>query len=392
MRFWQTAISFICCLAALNVQAAGEVDDNAEADKDVIAIFGSACEKEQKDEAKAIVRVRVTDKASFLAVSEVPEVSVYRDGLNEHDFNVMVYSLVDDSIDDMSVTTTKQDVDGLCVEVKGYLHKSSIYTALNNAVGEEEEQGGANLKESMTQIVSDVNTSYADTEIEGKHKAGVIPPSDDTMIAKHTAPESDAYQPLDKNPTVEIAPEQNPQAQPKVAAVLTDANPAPKVEPKQIVNEAPDLDDKRGLVYVEPTEFFDKSKSAKHSKVIKDLFANDENFYVTEQKDLADYIIKINVLRAKVDPINSSTNRLQMVVSVSAEVPDTKASTVEHQNRFVLFSHNENEQDVALKLMKKLFLRAAEPIKTKLEQAERKRRPDKALPVIITPAHSRQPA
>ena len=146
------------------------------------------------------------------------------------------------------------------------------------------------------------------------------------------------------------------------------------------------IDDKRGLVYIAPTEFFDKSTSDAHAQILRALFENDKNYFITDKKDLADYIIKTKVLRAKVDPINSSTNRLQMVVSVEAEFPDEKASVIEHQNRFVLFNSSENEQEVAAKLLKKLFAAAGEKIKDKVNQAERRRRPDKALPEIITPA------
>ena len=122
------------------------------------------------------------------------------------------------------------------------------------------------------------------------------------------------------------------------------------------------------------------------------MFADDENYFITDKRDLADYIIRTNVLKAKVDPINSSTNRLHMVVSVEAEFPDEKSSVIEHQNRFVLFNSDENEQEVAFRLMKKLFTAAGEKIKDKVNQAERRRRPDKALPDIITPGGTKRPA
>ena len=148
---------------------------------------------------------------------------------------------------------------------------------------------------------------------------------------------------------------------------------------------SPLIDDNRGLIYIAPTEFFDKTTSDAHAQVLREMFENDNDYLITDKKDLADYIIKTKVLRAKVDPINSSTNRLQMVVSVEAEFPDEKASAIEHQNRFVLFNSGENEQEVAAKLLKKLFAAAGEKIKDKVNQAERRRRPDKALPEIITP-------
>ena len=92
------------------------------------------------------------------------------------------------------------------------------------------------------------------------------------------------------------------------------------------------------------------------------------------------------MLRAKVDPINSNTNRLQMVVSVSGEFVDKESTTTEHQNRFVLFSSDDNEQSVAADLLKKLLEKAAEPIFNKIENSERKKQSNAFLPDIITPA------
>lgn len=325
--------------------------DTSSLDENAIPIYGNACEKIKGDEAKSTARVRVTDKASFLAVSSVLSVMEYKDDLNEHDFNVMVYNLVDNSVEDMAVRTTKQDNENICVEVTGYINKDSIVSAFENAAAKEPDDNSA--KESMTEIVKEVNNSYSDSEIDGKYKPGVIPPTDEATLEKYKAP-----------------------AQETVS------------QPKQ--NNAA-IDDKRALVYIAPTEFFNNTQSEKHAKILKQLFAKNEYFYITDRKDLADYVVKSKVLRAKVDPINSSTNRLQMVVSVEAEFVENKNSTVEHQNRFVLFSSDENEQEAAFKLMKKLFEKAGETIKRKIEQSERKKgNGGGILPQIITPANSRQ--
>lgn len=330
----------------------GSGDDNA------IHISGKACEKFTPNEAKSTVRVRVTDKASFLAVSSVPEVSSFRNDLNEHDYNVLVYNLVDNAIEDLSVRTTKQTAEELCVEADGYIRPDSIIQAA--AEQAEVAANSAQPEETMTDIVNEVNTSYSEI---GGGQTTVIPPTDEAELVKYKATE-------DGQPTAAVA------------------NRAEKNIP---VQEPVLPDDSKGLVYVEPTEFFDKSTSVVHAKTVRDMFAEDNNYFITDKKELADYIIKTKVLKAKVDSINSSTNRLHMVVSVEAEFPEEKSSAIEHQNRFVLFNSDENEQEVAFRLMKKLFTAAGEKIKDKVNQAERRRRPDKALPDIITPAASTQP-
>lgn len=91
--------------------AAGKEDvslDTASLDKDVTSVYGTDCEKVKPGEARSTVRVRVTDKASYLAVSSLPDLRNAKVELNEHDFNVMVYNLVDNNIEDMAIRTTKQ--------------------------------------------------------------------------------------------------------------------------------------------------------------------------------------------------------------------------------------------------------------------------------------------
>lgn len=330
------------------------------ADNGAIPIKGTACEKFNANEAKSTVRVRVTDKASFFAVNSVDEVNAFHDGMNEHDYNVLVYGLVDNAIEDMTAKTTKQTDEELCVEVSGYINLDNILQAVGSQA-KDSASSATNNQETMTEIVNDVNNSYSELQ---NTPATVIPPSDDEVIEKHKAP-------LSSSESLNLPLEAGEKVQP---SSFDDEENTPK------------LDDKRGLVYIEPTEFFDKSTSAAHAQILREMFENDNDYWVTDKKDLADYIIKSKVLRAKVDPINSSTNRLQMVVAVEAEFPDEKASAIEHQNRFVLFNSGENEQEVAAKLLKKLFASAGEKIKDKVNQAERRRRPDKALPEIITPA------
>ena len=100
-----TLRSAVCLLFLLSLApvafAAGKDDvslDTASLDKDVTSVYGTDCEKVKPGEARSTVRVRVTDKASYLAVSSLPDLRNAKVELNEHDFNVMVYNLVDNNI------------------------------------------------------------------------------------------------------------------------------------------------------------------------------------------------------------------------------------------------------------------------------------------------------
>ena len=101
---------------------------------------------------------------------------------------------------------------------------------------------------------------------------------------------------------------------------------------------------------------------------MKQFFKNKPNVEITEDRAEADYAIYSEVLRAKVDPINDNNNRLQMVISLDLRNAENRSLIMEHQNRFVLFTSDENEQEVAFRLLKKLFNNAAQLLYKKIER------------------------
>ena len=71
------------------------------ADDNVVTIEASACEQVKLGDARSSVRLKAVDKAAFWAVSDLPQLQSYKKELDVHDFNVMVYAIVDER------TTTK---------------------------------------------------------------------------------------------------------------------------------------------------------------------------------------------------------------------------------------------------------------------------------------------
>ena len=135
---------------ALSAQAAEAEDvllDKASLDSDVISVYGKDCEKIKSGEARSTVRVRVTDKASYLAVSSLPDLKNAHIELNDHDFNVMVYNLVDNSIEDMAIRTTKQTPEEICVEVTGYISGKNIFAAIDEALNRQKTASEENIAE-----------------------------------------------------------------------------------------------------------------------------------------------------------------------------------------------------------------------------------------------------
>jgi len=139
--------------------------------------------------------------------------------------------------------------------------------------------------------------------------------------------------------------------------------------PEITLEEAP-----KSLIYVAPVEFTNNTHSSKPIDVIKNLFDNEEAYTILEHPDGADYTISSKVLKAKIDQINAQTRRLQMVVSAELKIKDADGSIADHQNRFVLFNSDENEQEVAMNLLRKLLFKSGKKLFARVEQNERKRR------------------
>lgn len=335
--------------------------DKASLDQDVTSVYGSNCEKIKPGEARSTVRVRVTDKASYLAVSSLPDLKNAKVELNEHDFNVMVYNLVDNNIEDMAVRTTKQTSEEICVEVTGYISGNNIFAAIEEALNRQKNPP-QNDDEPATELMP-----------EDLLDSGTNPPAEAAVVNKENSQQTAAAELKQKTmlyePDASIPPLETPPPVP------------PTVEDDYLQAKA----DRKGLIYIAPTEFFNQTTSAKHAEILREMFVKSDYFYITDKAELADYVINSKVLRAKVDPINRDTNRMQMVVAVESKNTDNGETETEHQNRFVLFTSSENEQMVASKLMKQLFEKAADKIITELEIAQRKKNKDAGLPPVITP-------
>ena len=286
---------------------------------DNIAIYGTACE-DIKDDFKSSVRVRVTDKASFLAISTIPDLVDFRKNMTDHDFNVMVYAIVDDMIEDMTVKTLKQDEEEICVEMTGSVKNDNIYKAVSD-------------------------------HIEAKAK----------------------------EPTLDLEPktkEISTTTETVVTTTTTTKTVVEKVEPQNL----------KSLVYVPPLTFYNNTRSSQHTQIIKNLFLNNSQVELTTNPDEADYIVKAKVLRAKVEQINQESSRLQMIISIELEITRDNSVLTANQNRFVLFSKDDNEQEVASNLMRNLLEKAGRSILSRVEKDSSLHKKSDTSGAIITPA------
>ena len=156
-------------------------------------------------------------------------------------------------------------------------------------------------------------------------------------------------------------------------------------EVKREVDIKPVNPESLALVHIGPLEYYNGAKSNKYSKILQEQFAGNQYFYLTEDAEIADYVITPKVLKAKVDNLDAAHKRLQMVVSL--ETTGLKNETVnEYQNRFVLFGSEENEQQTAARLLNKLIETAGANVLRKIEHNEQLRQEKQVLGRAISEA------
>lgn len=187
--------------------------------------------------------------------------------------------------------------------------------------------------------------------------------------------EINAYLPPDAVTTVqtEFISEEKPlkEATPEEVAEVVS-------EVKNNVAIKPSNPESLALVAIHPLEYYNGTKSDKYAKLLREQFANNQYFYLTEDAEIADYVITPKVLKAKVDNLDAAHKRLQMVVSL--EVSGIKEAPInENQNRFVLFEADENEQQTASLLLNKLLETAGANVLRKIEHNEQLKQEKQAL-------------
>lgn len=272
------------------------------ADDKYFDISADACETIMNGESKSSTRLRASDKATFMAVKKLDQLKAIDENLSDHDFNVLVYRFVDEYIEDLSVSTTADEENKVCVSVNGKISADNI-----NSVKAEFEK---NKKE----------------------------------------PQTDEVQEIQK--------------------IVEDVNNDLRVKPENPESLA--------LVHVKQLEYFNGSKSVKYANLLKKHLDNNPYFYLTDDAEIADYVITPKVLKVAVDALDAGNNRLHMALVL--EIAGIEKEIVsEYQNRFVLFGAEEDKQQIASRLISKLIEQAGDGLIRKIEHKEQQKIENKLL-------------
>ena len=291
-----------------------------ESDTDLITIYATVCEDIHPNESTSSTRMRATDKACFKALENIGDLSSYRSEYDTHNYNVLIYKLIDTYLEDLTSRTTSQNDTQLCVEVTGFLNKENILLAIEELANQQKDAYPKELQiENNALTLSSPNS---------------LPPKPEIKIND------------------EIAVEKN---------LDNEAENLANVDDDKFKNNF------QTNVFIETTKFFNDTSTNAFQQDIAQILEENKYIKIVTSLSNADYIIKTKVLRAKVDPINKQTNRLQMVIAIELTGTKNDLKLTEHQNRFILFENAENEQSVATSLLRKLLRKATKQILPKIK-------------------------
>lgn len=132
------------------------------------------------------------------------------------------------------------------------------------------------------------------------------------------------------------------------------------------------------LVYIKDLQYDNGAVSQKYAQFLKDKMKDNPYYYLTDEEDLADYVITPKFLKGKVDALDATHKRLQMVVVLDVDGLQDSTQSIS-QNRFLLFSSDEDEQDIAKRLLKKLLEASAQEAVRQIERKEQQKLEQNAL-------------
>ena len=123
------------------------------------------------------------------------------------------------------------------------------------------------------------------------------------------------------------------------------------------------------LIYVEDMEYYNHKTTKAYTQKITDKLSLMPEITVTNNKDLADYILYPKLLQSQIEQINSANNRYNMSIAVELQTKNGNTVTREQKNRYIIIESAKNPQEIAKKLMQKLLEEALNDLSAEIKNS-----------------------
>lgn len=124
------------------------------------------------------------------------------------------------------------------------------------------------------------------------------------------------------------------------------------------------------LLYIADMKFWDKTENNHYTDWLKEQFSHSDYYYVTDDKNLADFVVTPLLNKAAVDKIDKTNRKMQMVVELRTDAAfDSDFVPIQQeQTHFILFAADKDEQQIADTLIKKLLTTAVNDANNKINK------------------------
>lgn len=132
-----------------------------------------------------------------------------------------------------------------------------------------------------------------------------------------------------------------------------------------------EVDNTIPLIYINDMEYYNQSKSSQYTSIIAEKISLEPRVLVTENKELADYILQPKLILSKMEKINNENSKYSMSVVIEVQKVNGEIVVSQQQNRYIIIENKQDKQEIAHKLLTKLLDEALKNISVKINKLNR---------------------
>lgn len=104
----------------------------AWADSFLLPVKSSVCQNIIAEKSRSDIRFAAYDKAAFMAIKTSEYMQSKAKDFDDHSYGVLAYKLADGALNDVSLITTRDDDEKICLELSGYLDTKKADELIND--------------------------------------------------------------------------------------------------------------------------------------------------------------------------------------------------------------------------------------------------------------------